>query len=286
MSKQKALTLSLIIPVYNEEAHLADCLDSIGSQVVKPDEVIVVDNNSTDGSVEIAKSYKFVKLIHEPKQGLIAARNAGFNAAKSDILGRIDADAILYADWVARVKADFSQNPHLAGLTGSGINVGKSIYAIPLISKLTVKLYFWQTKGYLGVDVLWGTNMAIAAKWWRKIKSAVCLNDKVVHEDQDLSLLIAAQGGTVKIDPSLQLKFDGAKLQNFKILQEYYHRRRTTKLYHLKKATYESANLKKVKWYKRLFYSLITYPLYLFFRLTSFFYNRRAKRHMKAANRQ
>ena len=59
MSAKNKLTLSIVIPVFNEQRYIKACLDSIAAQTVKPDEVIVVDNNSTDKTVQIAKKYKF-----------------------------------------------------------------------------------------------------------------------------------------------------------------------------------------------------------------------------------
>ena len=105
---KKPLTLSLIIPAYNEEHHLKDCLDSIAKQTVMPDEVLVIDNNSTDKTVAIAKKYPFVRVIHEPKQGVIHVRNTGFDAATGDIIGRTDADNLLTENWVKRVKEIFA----------------------------------------------------------------------------------------------------------------------------------------------------------------------------------
>ena len=59
---QKALTLSIVIPVFNEERYIKACLDSIAAQTVKLDEVIVVDNNSTDKTVLIAKNILSLKF--------------------------------------------------------------------------------------------------------------------------------------------------------------------------------------------------------------------------------
>ena len=119
MPTKKALTLSIIIPVYNEEAVLDATLRAIQRQTVMPDEVIVVDNNSSDGSVAIARRFDFVEVITEEAQGRAAARNAGFNAARSDVLGRINADVQLFPDWVERVKTNFGQD-NIDALIGSG----------------------------------------------------------------------------------------------------------------------------------------------------------------------
>jgi len=104
---KKPLTLSIIIPVYNEQSHLKTCLESIAWQTEPPDEVIVVDNNSLDNSVEIAKEFSFVKVITEKRQGVLWARNKGFNKATSEIIGRIDADSILSENWCENVRKIF-----------------------------------------------------------------------------------------------------------------------------------------------------------------------------------
>jgi glycosyltransferase involved in cell wall biosynthesis len=88
--------ISIVIPVYNEAERIAACLESIAAQTVTPLEVIVVDNNSTDATVSIARSFPFVRVITAKCQGVIHARNRGFNAARGEIIGRIDADTRLH----------------------------------------------------------------------------------------------------------------------------------------------------------------------------------------------
>src|SRR5579864_186510 len=113
----KTLTLTIVIPAYNEQSYLAACLDSIAEQTVLPHEVFVVDNNSTDGTLKVAKDYSFVKILREPKQGVFFAARRGFNAARSDIIGRIDADTILPPNWVETVQAGLQDN-RVAAVTG------------------------------------------------------------------------------------------------------------------------------------------------------------------------
>ena len=96
----KPLTLSIIIPAYNEERHLPDCLDAIAKQTVAPYEVIVVNNNSTDRTLEIAEEYDFVKVVKQKEQGLIASRNYGFDKASGELIARLDADSIIDRNWV------------------------------------------------------------------------------------------------------------------------------------------------------------------------------------------
>src|ERR1035437_9820650 len=88
------MKVSVVIPAYNEEKYIGACLDSLMDQKEKPDEIIVVNNNSTDNTAKIVKKYP-VRLINEEQQGMIPARNRGFNEAKFEIIARTDADTIL-----------------------------------------------------------------------------------------------------------------------------------------------------------------------------------------------
>ena len=72
------LTISVVIPAWNEEKYIEEALDLIAKQTIQPLEVIVVDNNSVDNTVAIAKR-KGARVIKEARQGITPARNAGFN---------------------------------------------------------------------------------------------------------------------------------------------------------------------------------------------------------------
>lgn len=181
---KKALTLSIIIPVYNDEDHLKACLNAIKEQTIKPDEVIVVDNNCTDDSVKVAKSFPFVNVVSEPKQSVLYARTTGLNKAKSDILGRIDADTILDSTWVAGVKQVFADKS-VAAATGP-----MHFYDMPLspgnrfVDHLFKGPLYKYTKKF---PFLAGNNMAIRKSAWDDIKGELC-DDKTMHEDLDIAI--------------------------------------------------------------------------------------------------
>jgi len=73
-----------------------------------PTEVIVVDNNSSDDTIAVARRFPFVTVLREKRQGVVHARNRGFNASRGDIIGRIDADTVIARDWVAQLQAIFA----------------------------------------------------------------------------------------------------------------------------------------------------------------------------------
>lgn len=199
---KKALTLSLIIPVYNEERHLKACLEAIAAQSVMPDEVIVVDNNSTDDSAAIARSFPFVRVITESAQGITPARNAGFNAAKGQLLGRIDADTHLPPDWVQRVHAFYADPSHGAtALTG-----GCAFYNIPfprVDAWITSQFVFRMNRFLMGHYVLWGSNMVLPAKVWRIVAKQTCPETPGVHEDLDLAIHLHRQGYDIAYQATL-----------------------------------------------------------------------------------
>ncbi|HSW98193.1 MAG TPA: glycosyltransferase family A protein [Candidatus Saccharimonadales bacterium] len=101
------MKVSVIIPVYNEEAYIHACLESVINQKEPADEIIVVDNNSIDNTPTIAKAFPEVKIVKEAKQGMIPARNKGFNSAKYEIIAKIDADTRVSPDWIQRIKKNF-----------------------------------------------------------------------------------------------------------------------------------------------------------------------------------
>jgi glycosyltransferase involved in cell wall biosynthesis len=87
--------MSLIIPSYNQQEYLADAIESALNQTLPFQEIIVVDDGSTDNSLEIARKYP-VKVISQVNKGLASARNTGImNSTKGDYIMFLDADDIL-----------------------------------------------------------------------------------------------------------------------------------------------------------------------------------------------
>lgn len=200
---RKKLSLSIIIPAYNEEHHLRACLDAVAAQAEQPDEVIVVDNNSSDKTVQIAQSYPFVKVLREERRGVVFARDRGFNAVTSDLIGRIDADTILPPDWVARVKAFYADKNHARhALTGSCY-----FYNIRLPrfqGWLQGQVAFRFNRLLMGHYILFGSNMALPRSLWKAVKKNVC-HDPDVHEDLDLAIHLHRLGYDITYRDSLRV---------------------------------------------------------------------------------
>lgn len=195
----KKFSLSIIIPVYNEQHHLKACLDAIAAQSEPPDEVIVVDNNSTDDTLNIARTFPFIRLLHEKKQGVVFARNKGFNAASSKIIGRIDADTILPPNWVATVKKLLI----VSGIDAVTGPVG--YYDMPLGSRNywidhQVRKYLY--RGAPHIPFLFGSNSALKVSAWERVKKDAC-TARTIHEDLDLAIHLMQSGLSISYDKSL-----------------------------------------------------------------------------------
>ena len=106
-----------MIPAFNEESVIRQCLIAAVYQSVPAHEIIVVDNMSKDRTAEIVRQMQLeypespiILLRQDREQGLIPTRNCGLDHATGDILGRIDADSVLEPDWVKHVQDAFADD--------------------------------------------------------------------------------------------------------------------------------------------------------------------------------
>jgi len=99
--------VSVIVPMYNAERYLAGCLDGLVSQDYPSSdyEILLVDNQSTDRSVEIGRRYPRVTLLSEAAPGAYLARNRGIRAARGEILAFTDPDCVPAASWIREIAS-------------------------------------------------------------------------------------------------------------------------------------------------------------------------------------
>ncbi|MEE8736321.1 glycosyltransferase family A protein [Bifidobacterium subtile] len=188
------LSVSIVIPAWNEQDRIADCLTNATRQSVAPHEVIVVDNRSSDNTCHIVERFMDrnpgspVRLLHqEVEQGLIPTRNYGFNHATGDVLGRVDADCMLKPDWVEVVARLFTNDSTAMGATGPVAYYDMPAKHMAFRGDDRVRRNTYRADG--GQVLLFGSNMAVRASAWRVIAGQVCRDrDDVMHEDIDLSL--------------------------------------------------------------------------------------------------
>ncbi len=117
------LSVSLVIPVLNAARTLPRCLAALGRLDPKPDEIIFVDNGSSDGSQGFVKAFESeqtgwtVRCLVQPTRGASAARNTGIKASAGEIIAFTDADCEPDTDWLKRLVVPF-QDPAVGGVAG------------------------------------------------------------------------------------------------------------------------------------------------------------------------
>ncbi|MDO8383856.1 MAG: glycosyltransferase family 2 protein [Microbacterium sp.] len=210
-------TVSIVIPARNKQAYLADCLDAIAMQTDPPDQVIVVDNASSDATAIIARAYPFVTLLSEPTPGIVPARDTGLNAATSDVLCRIDADSIIDPDWVRTVRTHFAKAGfgRVHGVSGPGEAI---IEGHPLAGRLlglaVLELIYYPISALMaGGPVMVGCNMAISRAAWLAIRDHTHPDHRQVHEDLDLSVLIHQACGDIEHLSAMRIRTRRVQLE-------------------------------------------------------------------------
>jgi glycosyltransferase involved in cell wall biosynthesis len=237
--KKAIHSVSIVIPAYNEEVAIKACVEAALNQTEPAEEIIVVDNRSTDKTSKVVAGLQreypngHIRLLHEnKKQGIIPARNYGFDAARGEIIGRIDADSLIYENWVAEVKSLFCANPKLAAATGP-----VSYHDMPFrefglkADNVFRKFVFKCIPKY---QLLFGSNMAIRKSAWEIIRSVTAQDPKnTMHEDLDLSLCLKKAGFLLQYAPKMISGVSTRRLDNSpKDFGKYMKRFNNTCVYH------------------------------------------------------
>lgn len=177
------------------------CLEAIARQTARPFEVIVVDNNSTDATAAIARTFPFVRLLREEKQGPVHARDCGFDAARGEIIGRLDADSVIEPDWVETVQKLFA-DPNVDAASGT-----VRYHEVCARSTFDSLDFYFRSRlarraAPLRQQTMQGVNMAIRASVWREVRTLVC-RERQHHEDLDLAAHLAQQKCNTVFEPRM-----------------------------------------------------------------------------------
>jgi glycosyltransferase involved in cell wall biosynthesis len=120
--KGRQIQISAVIPAYNIEQYIARAIDSVLNQTYRPDEIIVVDDGSSDRTAEKIKAYgDKVKYIYQDNKGLSGARNTGIRNAQHDWIAFLDGDDEWLSEYLAMQATVLRRNPDLLWSTGNFI---------------------------------------------------------------------------------------------------------------------------------------------------------------------
>ncbi len=130
------MRVSVIVCAFNEAHYLPACLHSLLSQTRLPDEIVVVNNASTDATGAVARAIPGITVVDEPRKGLVIAREAGRRASTGDLLAYVDADCRVPPVWLERVVARLGQRPAAVAVTGP-----YRFYDWDLLGRALIRLY-------------------------------------------------------------------------------------------------------------------------------------------------
>ncbi|MTJ10462.1 glycosyltransferase family 2 protein [Anabaena sp. UHCC 0204] len=164
--------ISVIIPVYNSEKTVAETLESVLAQTYGDLEVIIVDDGSTDKSIEICRQFKDerIKIIHQQNRGLAGARNTGIRHAQGEFLGFVDSDDL----WLPQKVEKHLQ--HLDNSPNVGVSFSRSrfideqgkplgIYQMPKLTNITPEYLFCRNPIGNGSSVVIRRDVLTAIKF-------------------------------------------------------------------------------------------------------------------------
>lgn len=226
MDNQTQPVISVVIPAYNEETFLRDCIRSVKRQQFSQGfEVIVVNNCSTDATESIAKE-EGVKIVSEEKKGLAFARQRGLDEAKGEILVYLDADVRLPQGWLEKVYSYFKTHAKVSAIScdfrfydGSRLEVISQRFFDTLIMPVNNTVMRLLSKP----EVLIGQSIALRTDWLRK---AGGINTHFVFHGEDTSLAYRMHSqGKVKFLRNLYVYSSARRYQRegmFKTLFAYW----------------------------------------------------------------
>ncbi|HKE84646.1 MAG TPA: glycosyltransferase family 2 protein [Vicinamibacterales bacterium] len=109
--------MSVIVCAHNEALYIGPCLHSLLAQTRQPDEIIVINNASTDETRAVAEQIPSVRVVDEPRKGLVVARETGRKKATGDVLVYLDADCRAPLRWLELIERHFVHTPGLIALS-------------------------------------------------------------------------------------------------------------------------------------------------------------------------
>ena len=90
--------ISVIIPVYNGEKYISECIESVLKQTFRDFEIIVINDGSTDNTAEICRKFKNIRYFYQENKGVSKAREKGLQVSKGEYITFIDSDDTIKSD--------------------------------------------------------------------------------------------------------------------------------------------------------------------------------------------
>ncbi|MBU1863435.1 MAG: glycosyltransferase [Candidatus Omnitrophica bacterium] len=190
--------VSLYIPCFNVENYIGQCLESVLNQSYQIDEIMVIDDGSTDKTVDIVSHYNVKIIRHQHNKGIAATRNTAFKIAKNDFVAALDADCSASKHWLETLMNSFTDRT-IAGVGGALLEKGTASHADRW--RAVHMIQNWGTNIVHDPPFLFGSNTLFIKSF---VLRAGAYNTffKINSEDIDLSSRMKAQGYNLLYNPN------------------------------------------------------------------------------------
>lgn len=178
--------VSVVIPVKDDAILLRHCLRALAQQSLRPDEVVVVDNNSRDDSAAVARAAG-AHVVTCGTPGIPAAAATGYDAAHGSLILRLDADCVPSSTWVETMVEAAKAHPDAAVFSGGAHFVDGPRPLRRSLAAAYLGAYAAVAGPALGHRPLFGSNLAFRASAWRDVRPDVHTQDPEIHDDLDLA---------------------------------------------------------------------------------------------------
>jgi len=210
-------TIGVLIATYRRPDDLLRCLSALKKQTLQPDDILLVVRDDDSNTKSRLRSYPpdglRIRVISIDTPGSVAARNAGLDVCKTDLLAIIDDDTSPHADWLSRVMENFLNDPALGGLGGRDRCFDGTTFddhQEPVVGKIqwwgrTIGNHHRGFGKLREVDVLKGANMSFRAKAFEHVRFDTRLKGTGAQPSEDFcfSVEVKAQGWKLAYDPTV-----------------------------------------------------------------------------------
>lgn len=198
--------ISIIVPAYNSELFLHRCINSILSQTYDNLEIILVDDGSTDSTLEIFRTYEIkdsrIKVVHKENGGQSTARNAGLNIARGEFIGFVDSDDYIRPTMYENLYKSINSSDYDMAICGIEMNNNGIIRNLlghenNLIIKGTENIVDKFIDGYMGFG-------PVNKLFRRRIFEEIRFREGIIFEDFELLSRLIFKMNKVKIVSSIE----------------------------------------------------------------------------------
>ena len=162
------ISVSIVVPARNEEDLLPACLEALTAQdYLGPLEIIVVDNGSTDRTLERVRRFD-VNVVSEPRHGYVHALARGFAAVTGEIVATTDADTVVPRHWVSRLVREYEDHPDVVAV-GGDIDFQRPNWKAWIFTKGILPIVSRIDRNNPAGAHLWGANFSVLREAFQRV---------------------------------------------------------------------------------------------------------------------